>query len=54
VPLLVAIVEKMVMRAVVGLGNGSVRTVSDSICVAMWRTASKDPGFVGKVLGSDW
>jgi prepilin-type N-terminal cleavage/methylation domain-containing protein len=38
----------------VGLGDGSVRTVSASISVATWRTACNDPKFAGLVLGSDW
>jgi prepilin-type N-terminal cleavage/methylation domain-containing protein len=38
----------------VGLGDGSVRTVSGNITVATWRTACNDPAYQGKVLGSDW
>jgi prepilin-type N-terminal cleavage/methylation domain-containing protein len=38
----------------VGLGDGSVRTVSGSISPATWRTAGNDPAFQGKVLGPDW
>jgi prepilin-type N-terminal cleavage/methylation domain-containing protein len=38
----------------VGIGDGSVRTVSPSISVQTWRTACNDPAYAGKVLGSDW
>jgi prepilin-type N-terminal cleavage/methylation domain-containing protein len=38
----------------VGLGDGSVRTVTSSITVATWRTACNDPAFQGKPLGPDW
>jgi prepilin-type N-terminal cleavage/methylation domain-containing protein len=38
----------------VGLGDGSVRTVTGAISVRTWRTACNDPAFQGQVLGSDW
>jgi len=38
----------------VGLGDGSVRTVSGNISVATWRTACSDPSYWGQVLGTDW
>jgi prepilin-type N-terminal cleavage/methylation domain-containing protein len=38
----------------VGLGDGSVRTVSGSISSATWRTIGNDPAFAGKVPGPDW
>jgi prepilin-type N-terminal cleavage/methylation domain-containing protein len=38
----------------VGLGDGSVRSVSQNISVRTWRIASNDPPLVGQVLGSDW
>jgi prepilin-type N-terminal cleavage/methylation domain-containing protein len=38
----------------VGLGDGSVRTVTGSITAPTWRTVGNDPAFQGKVPGSDW
>jgi len=38
----------------VGLGDGSVRTVSGGISLTTWRIASNDPPLSGQLLGSDW
>jgi prepilin-type N-terminal cleavage/methylation domain-containing protein len=38
----------------VGLGDGSVRSVSGSISVSTWRIVCNDPLLVGQVPGSDW
>jgi prepilin-type N-terminal cleavage/methylation domain-containing protein len=38
----------------VGLGDGSVRSVSGSISVTTWRIVCNDPKFAGQVVGSDW
>jgi prepilin-type N-terminal cleavage/methylation domain-containing protein len=38
----------------VGLGDGSVRSVSSGISVLTWRIACMDPPLLGQVLGSDW
>jgi prepilin-type N-terminal cleavage/methylation domain-containing protein len=38
----------------VGMGDGSVRTVSPSVSPATWRIVGNDPAYQGKVIGSDW
>jgi prepilin-type N-terminal cleavage/methylation domain-containing protein len=38
----------------VGIGDGSVRTVSGSISVVTWRTVCNDPRYSGQVPGSNW
>jgi hypothetical protein len=38
----------------VGLGDGSVRSVTANISVTTWRIAANDPALQGQVLGSDW
>jgi hypothetical protein len=38
----------------VGMGDGSVRSVSPTVSPTTWRIVGNDPAYQGKVLGSDW
>jgi prepilin-type N-terminal cleavage/methylation domain-containing protein len=38
----------------VGMGDGSVRSVSSSISPRTWRIVGNDPAYRGQVVGSDW
>jgi prepilin-type N-terminal cleavage/methylation domain-containing protein len=38
----------------IGLGDGSVRSVTAGLSVTTWRIACNDPALQGQVLGSDW
>jgi prepilin-type N-terminal cleavage/methylation domain-containing protein len=38
----------------VGMGDGSVRTVSPSVSPRTWRIVGNDPAYQGQVVGSDW
>jgi prepilin-type N-terminal cleavage/methylation domain-containing protein len=38
----------------VGMGDGSVRSVSPSVSPTTWRIVGNDPAYRGKVVGPDW
>jgi prepilin-type N-terminal cleavage/methylation domain-containing protein len=38
----------------VGMGDGSVRSVSPSVSPRTWRIVGNDPAYQGMVVGSDW
>ncbi len=38
----------------VGMGDGSVRSVSPSISPRTWRIIGNDPAYWGQIVGSDW
>jgi type II secretory pathway pseudopilin PulG len=38
----------------VGMGDGSVRSVSPSVSPRTWRIVGNDPKYQGQVVGSDW
>jgi prepilin-type N-terminal cleavage/methylation domain-containing protein len=38
----------------VGMGDGSVRSVSPSVSPRTWRIIGNDPAYQGMVIGSDW
>ena len=38
----------------VGMGDGSVRSVSPSVSPKTWRIIGNDPAYAGQVVGSDW
>jgi prepilin-type N-terminal cleavage/methylation domain-containing protein len=39
---------------VVGMGDGSVRTVAASVTPQTWRIVGNDPAYQGMTIGSDW